>query len=148
MAEEKTSSEILEKPLRWSSTKEGAIREMLRTVWGPTPGRSLVKRQGPSTHKILEKTKRWAGIYSGNFTCALTQTINSLLRSVGWVDLSMAKSFGTSGSGISLSHLSTASQAFGSADNSSMCLTKARAQQVVNVGSGPPTLRVDATVLY
>ena len=42
MIEEKVSSEILEKPLRRSSVREGAIREMLWIVWGPTPGRSLV----------------------------------------------------------------------------------------------------------
>ena len=42
-AEEKISSEILEKPLRDSSIKEGAIREILWIVWDPTPGRSLVK---------------------------------------------------------------------------------------------------------
>lgn len=41
--EEKISSEILEKPLRCSSVKEGAIREMLWIVWDPTPGKSLVK---------------------------------------------------------------------------------------------------------
>ena len=40
MVEEKVSSEILEKLLRWRSIKEGAIREMLWIVWDPTPGRS------------------------------------------------------------------------------------------------------------
>ena len=43
VVEEKTSSEILEKPPRCSSVREGAIREMLWIVWDPTPGRSLVK---------------------------------------------------------------------------------------------------------
>ena len=43
MTEEKISSEILEKPLRHRSVKEGAIREMPWIVWDPTPGRSLVK---------------------------------------------------------------------------------------------------------
>ena len=42
-AEEKISSEILEKPLRRRSVKEGAIREILWIVWDSTPGRSLVK---------------------------------------------------------------------------------------------------------
>lgn len=42
IVEEKVSSEILKKPLRWSSTKEGAILEILWTVWDATPGRSLV----------------------------------------------------------------------------------------------------------
>ena len=40
MVEEKASSEILEKLLRRSSIKEGAIRDILWTVCDPTPGRS------------------------------------------------------------------------------------------------------------
>lgn len=60
----------------------------------------------------------------------------------------MANSFGTSGSGINLSHPRTDSQASRSADNFSAFLTKARAQQVVNVGSGPLMLRVETVFLY
>jgi len=147
MVEEKISSEILEKSLRWSSTKEGAIREMLWIVWDTTPGRSLANERVRPRMKFLKKQKG-EQVRPGDFTCALTQTINSLLRSVGWVALSTVKSFGTSGSGISLSHPSTSSQASRSADNLSICLTKARAQKVVNVGNGPATFRVDAGFLY
>ena len=45
IVKENVSSEILEKPLRRSSTKEGTTREMLWIVWDPTPGRSLVNER-------------------------------------------------------------------------------------------------------